>query len=33
MVNGKAIEVSQKSFPEIRDELVKNGVQLVDEGQ
>lgn len=33
MVNGKTIEVSQKSFPEIRDELVKNGVQLVDEGQ
>lgn len=33
MVDGKFIEVSQKSFPEIRDELVKNGVQLVDEGQ
>jgi hypothetical protein len=32
MINGKAIDVSQKSFPKIRDELVKNGVQLVDEG-
>jgi DNA-binding LytR/AlgR family response regulator len=33
MMNGKRINVSQKSFPEIRDELVKNGVQLVDEDQ
>lgn len=33
MMNGKEIPGSQKSFPEIRDGLVKNGVQLVDEGQ
>jgi hypothetical protein len=33
MVNGKTIGVSQKSFPGIRDQLVKNGVQLVNEGE
>ena len=33
MTNGTAIAVSQKSFPEIKKELVKNAVRLVNDDQ